>query len=270
LNDSLGQLASANEGLRRAVPGSSNEAQLLDQRDLALTNISKRLDVNVTFADHGVANVTYGTTALLNGITPATVAVTANTDGTLAFSIDGTAVATPQNGSLYGHAQSAVVARDRLASLNTLATQYVTDVNAWHQGGFTAAGTPGGPMLSIGANASTLQLLISDPAQVAGASGDGRVNGNLLAITNIRGSSGVENGWSAIIAAQANLTSATKVEQTATSARNQQAQTARGDVSGVDLDREAAELLRLQQCYEGCARIIQVAREITQALFAAV
>ncbi len=50
--------------------------------------------------------------------------------------------------------------------------------------------------------------------------------------------------------------------------RDTLAQQARGDVSGVNLDREAADLLRLQQAYQGCARIIQVAREITQSIFA--
>jgi flagellar hook-associated protein 1 FlgK len=124
-------------------------------------------------------------------------------------------------------------------------------------------------MLSIGADAATLQLLISDPADIAAASSDGRINGNLLAINSIRGTSGVENGWTSIIAAQSNLLNAAKAEQTATAARNDQAQNARADVSGVNLDREAADLLRLQQAYQGCARIIQVARETLDSLFAA-
>ena len=39
------------------------------------------------------------------------------------------------------------------------------------------------------------------------------------------------------------------------------------EVTGVDLDTEAAELLRYQQAYNASARIIQVARETIQALF---
>ncbi|HTH27058.1 MAG TPA: flagellar hook-associated protein FlgK [Sphingobium sp.] len=269
LNDAVGQLATANEGLRRAVPGSPNAAQLLDQRDLALANIARQIDATVTFGDHGVANVTYNGADVVAGIVPSTFAVSANANGTLAFTLDGAAVPVPQNGALAGLARSAAVTADRKVALDALASQYVADVNAWHQGGRTAAGNPGQPMLSIGADAATLALLISDPADIAGASADGRVNGNLLAISNIRGTSGIENGWSSIIAAQANLLNATKAEQAATSARNQQAQNARADVSGVDLDREAADLLRLQQAYQGSARIIQVARETLDSLFAA-
>lgn len=269
LNDAIGQLATANEGLRRAVIGSSNAAQLLDQRDLALSNIAKRIDVSVSFSDHGIANVTYNGADVVKGIVPSSFGVTANADGTLVFTLAGAAAATPQNGSLAGLAQSATATADRVTRLNALASQYVTDVNGWHQGGLTAAGGAGQPMLSIGADASTIQMLISDPANIAAASSDGRINGNLLAINSIRGTAGVENGWSSIIAVQANLLNATKAEQSATSARNQQAQNARADVSGVDLDREAADLLRLQQAYQGCARIIQVARETMQSLFAA-
>jgi flagellar hook-associated protein 1 FlgK len=269
LNDAISQLATANEGLRRAAPGSSNAAQLLDQRDLALANIAKRIASTVTFGDHGIANVTYNGADVVNGIVPSAFAVSANADGTLAFTLDGASVAVPQNGGLAGLAQSAVVTTTRKTALNTLASQYVADVNSWHQGGETAAGNPGQAMLSIGADAATLQLLISDTADIAAASSDGRINGNLLAINSIRGTSGVENGWTSIIAAQSNLLNAAKAEQTATAARNDQAQNARADVSGVNLDREAADLLRLQQAYQGCARIIQVARETLDSLFAA-
>jgi flagellar hook-associated protein 1 FlgK len=270
LNQAMTQLANANEGLLRAIPGSSNEAQLLDQRDLALSNISKYVDASVTFGDRGVAQVTYNGTTIVQGTKASTFAVSANTDGTLAFTLDGASTADPKNGSLAGLAQSATVTRDRVASLNSLATQYVSDMNQWHQAGLTSSGAAGGAILSMGADASTLQVLISDPAQVAAASSDGRVNGNLLDINAYRTSSGVENGWQVMIGQNANLLAATKAEQTATSARNQQAQAARSDVSGVDLDREAADLLQLQQNYNGCARIIQVARECMQTLLDAI
>ena len=40
----------------------------------------------------------------------------------------------------------------------------------------------------------------------------------------------------------------------------------RDAMSGVDLDREAADLIRLQQAYEASARVIQVARETMQSI----
>ncbi|MET0238621.1 MAG: flagellar hook-associated protein FlgK [Sphingobium sp.] len=267
LNDAIGRVASANEALRRAVPGSANAAQLLDERDQGLADIAKRVEITVSYRDSGVVDVSFQGAKIVDNIVPGSFAVGANANGTLVFGLNGTLVNAPKSGSLSGLAQSATVAADRVAQVDALAAQYVTDMNAWHQNGRTAAGTPGQPLLS-GADASSIALLISDTKDIASRSADGRANGNLVAISTVRGANGAENGWTAIIAAQANMLSATKAEQSASSNRNQQAQNARADVSGIDLDREAADLMRLQQAYEGCARIIQVARESMQAIFA--
>jgi flagellar hook-associated protein 1 len=267
LNDAVRQLASANEGLRRSVSGSPAESQLLDSRDQALVNITKRINVALRFKDHGVAEVTYNGAMVLESTVPNEFAVTQNSDGTLNFLLDRNAVIAPTNGRLGGMAQSAVVNRDRLIDVDALAAKYVTDVNAWHQAGKTPAGASGSPMLSIGADAATLQVLITDPADVAAASASGVVNGNLLAINSIRGAGTLEPGWTAVIAGHANASAATLAEETAATGRDEQAQQARADVNGIDLDREAADLLRLQQAYQGSARIIQVAREMMQTIF---
>jgi flagellar hook-associated protein 1 FlgK len=37
-------------------------------------------------------------------------------------------------------------------------------------------------------------------------------------------------------------------------------------MSGVDLDQEAADLLRFQQAYAGSARVIQTARETLESI----
>lgn len=267
LNTAIRSLASANNALRRAIPGSANEAQLLDQRDLALTNISKRIDASFTFGDHGSVEVTYDGQTVVAGITPTTFAVTTNADGTLSLTHEGTAVADPASGSLGGLAKSAIIARDREASLLTLANQYVDDLNTWHTAGQTAAPAAGGTLLSIGADAASIQLLITDPADIAAASSDGRINGNLLAITDLRGPTGLETGWAKLISVNANAMAALIEEKTAAEARFDQAEQARAEVSGIDLDREAADMLRLQQAYQASARVIQVAREIVQTLF---
>ena len=46
------------------------------------------------------------------------------------------------------------------------------------------------------------------------------------------------------------------------------ARDARDSLSSVDLDKEAADLLRFQQAYDASARIIQVARETMQSILA--
>ena len=82
----------------------------------------------------------------------------------------------------------------------------------------------------------------------------------------MRGTGSVEQGWTGLIAAHANILNATTSEHSAAQKRDEQARSARENVSGVDLDVEAAELLRVQQAYSGCAKIIQVARETVDAI----
>lgn len=267
LNDAVKTLATANEGLRRVMEGSSGQAQLMDQRDQALSEIVKRINATVSIDSKGIATVDYNGASVVDNITPYAFSVSQNTDGTLAFKLDGQDVADPTTGALAGLVQSASITKERIDDLNAIAEQYVDDVNGWHTAGYTAAGDQGTEMLEYNGNAGSLKVLISDPTKIAGANAAGVMNGNLVNATSIRGENSVENKWTHMVSKQGNLASATLAEQTAASSRDQLAQQARGDVSGVNLDREAADLLRLQQAYQGCARVIQVARELVDTIF---
>lgn len=266
LNDALRTLAISNEGLRRVNRGSSAEAQLLDSRDAALADISRRLDVGTTFKDRGVVSLSFGGVTIVEDVAATSFSVTRNANGTLNLMHEGAPIANPAGGTMAGLFQSAEVTAQRIASVDNLANSYVEDLNSWHAQGKTRGGDPGGALLAINGGASTMTLLTHDLADIATESTDGRANGNLLNMNSIRGSGRSEYNWTALVAAHANTTTATKAESEAAQTRNQQARTAREDVSGVDLDLEAAELLRLQQAYQGSAKIIQVAREIMQSI----
>jgi len=271
LNSALKQLADANEGLRRSDPGSAAHVALMDSRDQALDEISKRLNVTVEYTANDAVKLSYGSTVLVENVTAQQIGVAQDADGLLTFEVVGppsVALDAPTGGTLGGLVTSASVNKDRIDSLNGIAAQYVADINAWHAQGQTASGTPGAPLLSMGADASTLQVLISDPAQIAGASSSGVPNGNLLAINDLRGTGSFEDKWTALISTHANVLSATLAEQTNAQSRHDMAEQAKADVSGVNLDREAADLIRLQQAYNGSARIIQVARELLDTIFA--
>jgi flagellar hook-associated protein 1 FlgK len=275
LNDALKQLAAANEGLRRSPEGSAAHVSLLDSRDQALLEVTKRLNVTVEFGKNDVANIKYGSTMLVENVDATQVFVTQDADGLLHFKaganqMSAPAIADPAGGALGGLTQSAIVTRDRIDTVNDLAQKYVEDINSWHKNGRTAAGLAGGDMLSFGGDAASLGVLITDPADIAGASAAGVINGNLLAIKDIRGTGSIEDKWLGLISSHGNGVNATLAEQTAASGRDEMAQAARADVSGVNLDREAADLLRLQQAYQACARIIQVAKEVMDSLFSVV
>ncbi|QUT05847.1 flagellar hook-associated protein FlgK [Sphingobium phenoxybenzoativorans] len=265
LNSALEELGRINANLLRSQPGTANQAQLLDSRDQALSQITSKLDVNIAFGASGTAQISYNGTQVVQGKDVTTFDVTAATDGTLSLSLGGAATTAPASGSLGGLFQSATVASQRLASLDALAAQFTTDINTWHSQGLTNANAAGGPLVS-GTTAADLTKVITNIADLATKSSDGTLNGNLNNISSIRGTGGVEAGWTALVAANANLLAGTKAEQTAAETRDTQARQARENVSGVDLDMEAADLLRIQQAYSGCAKIIQVARETFDAI----
>jgi flagellar hook-associated protein 1 FlgK len=267
INASLSALADINNSLLRARPGTSAYAQLLDGRDSALAELSENLNVTINFGAHDSAEIAYGGQTLVTGNTATSVAVATNANGTLAFSLaDGTALGAPGSGKLGGYFSAASTVADRRADLDTLAAQFVTDLNAWHAQGRTDAGIAGGALVS-GTTAASLATLISDPADLATRSPDGRLNGNLLAVTSVlRGNGSVEQGWTGIITAHANMLASTKAESDTATNRNDQAVAAREAVSGVDLDMEAADLLRIQQAYSASAKIIQVAKDVVDSI----
>ncbi|PZU13276.1 MAG: flagellar hook-associated protein FlgK [Sphingobium sp.] len=267
VNASLSALADINNSLLRAQPGTSAYAQLLDSRDSALADITENLNVTIGFGAHDSAEISYGGQTLVSGNKAAGVSVSANADGTLAFSLsDGTALSAPGSGKLGGYASAASTVANRRNDLDTLAAQFVSDLNGWHGQGRTDAGAGGGALVS-GTDAATLATLITDPADLATRSADGRLNGNLLNVTSVlRGNGSVEQGWTGIITAHANLLASTKAESDTATSRNDQAVAAREAVSGVDLDMEAADLLRIQQAYSASAKIIQVAKDVVDSI----
>ena len=267
VNQALSALADINNSLLRAQPGTSAYAQLLDSRDAALGTLSTNLNVDISFGTHDQAQVMLNGQTLVQGSSATPLALTANANGTLSLATSGgTALAAPTSGTLGGLFSAADTVSQRRISLDTLAQQFVTNMNNWHAQGRTDAGTAGGPLLS-GTTAATVTALISDPAQLATKATDGTPNGNLLTVSTVlRGNGSVEQGWTNLIATHANLLSSTKAEQTTAQNRSDQAVAAREAVSGVDLDMEAAELLRIQQAYSGSAKILQVAKETVDAI----
>lgn len=268
VNDSLSELTRINASLLRSDEGTSNQAQLLDSRDAELANITQKLNVNISFGPNGTAVLDYNGANILQGQNAASFSVTQNANGTLNLLLNGSAAAAPTDGSLSGDFQGAVIATQRLASLDALAAQFSTDINAWHAQGLTDANVAGGPLVSIGipATAASLVVLIANTTEIAAKSADGRLNGNLLNIASIRGTGSVEQGWTALVVAHGNILNTVKQEQAASQTRDENARASRERVSGVDLDMEAADLLRTQQAYQACAKVIQVARETIDSI----
>ncbi len=268
-NTNLGALEQINIGLRKARAGSTNEASLLDERDRLLDRLSSQAGVNATFDTKGAVTLrASGSGDLLVGggaVNP--IALTTAADGRLSYSIGGAPLAVA-TGSLAGLAEAANHVADQRAGLDTMATSFAAQLNAAHQAGTDAGGNPGAPLFA-GTSAATLTAAALTPGQVAAADASGS-NGNMLALGAMRGAGDPELQWSGHLAAQAQTTASARAQGAAAATRADAAAAARDGVSEVDLDKEAAELLRFQQAYQAAARTIQVARETMQTLLSSI
>ena len=268
LNANLDALERINDGLRKARPGSTNEASLLDERDRLIDQISTQMPVTASYDDRGTVTLRASSgDTLVGNATVTHVAVTTAADGRLAFSVGGNAVE-PGSGNLAGLGQAADHVADQRAGLDAAAAQFAGQLNAAHQAGTDGNGNAGQPLFS-GTTAATLTATSLTPDQVAAANASGS-NGNMLAIGGMRGASDPEAAWAGRLAEQAQATASARAQESAAWTRADGAAAARDSVSGVDLDQEAADLLRFQQAYSAAARTIQVARETMQALLSAI
>ncbi|MBB5704908.1 flagellar hook-associated protein FlgK [Sphingopyxis panaciterrulae] len=265
-NANLDALEQINIGLRKARPGSTNEAGLLDERDRLLDRISAQAGVDISLDDRGAATLRVAATGdmLVGNGEVHPISVTAGADGRLAFATDGGAPFTTATGSLAGLSEAANHVADQRADLDALAGQFAGQINAAHQAGFDAAGNAGAALFT-GTTAATLTAAALTPDQVAAADASSG-NGNMLALGAMRGADDPESLWSGHLATQAQATASARAQDAAATTRADAAAAARAEVSEIDLDREAGDLLRFQQAYSAAARTIQVARETMQTL----
>jgi flagellar hook-associated protein 1 FlgK len=273
LNDALKALASINGARGPADAKGSARASLEDQRDQLIDFIAEKIDVKVTIAGDGRTTLNAASSAslvLLDGDGPHLAVLAKATDGRLALQLqtNGTTVPLPAaGGKLAGLVDVAQQVADRRAALDGLAVDFTAMVNGWSAAGEDANGNPGAALMSVAGSAASIQSVVTDPDLVPAASPSGTPNGNLLALDAIRDSSAVEDRWGAIVSANAQVLASATAEAAATASWRDNSYAALDEVTGVDLDAEAADLLRYQQAYNASARIIQVARETIQALF---
>lgn len=268
LNDAMAELAEVNEKLRPTRPGTSQHVALLDQRDAALTVITEKLDVDISFGDNGLVDISRGGTSLVayNSVSPVTFV--ANAGAAFDIEIGGTIQSPPSNGTLGGlyRAQSDIAAAS--TDLDNLAVQFANELNGWQANGRTDAGVVGAAVVSHGGTAASLSTTGLTVDDLALASPTGVANGNILAFVDLRTAGGTEQQYESIVLGQAQNLLSARSESEAATAFDVATREARDKVSVVDLDQEAADLIRLQQAYEASARIIQIARETMQSILA--
>lgn len=274
-NDKLAALGQINLALHATPPGTAARAQMEDKRDQLLSDLSANVAVDVTFDAAGAVTLklsdSSGPTLLAaNDISPGYLNLQVASDGRLATTVTRAGVtssANPTGGALAGLVDQSNGVAGRRQQLDGIANQLIGGLNAWQADGRDANGAVGAALLT-GTSAATIAIATTDPAAIAAATTAGGANANLLVLTALRGAGGVEANWRTMITDQALQVSSAKTEAAATATRKDGMDGLLDETTGVDLDVEAAELLRFQQAYSASAKIIQTARQTFQDVLA--
>jgi flagellar hook-associated protein 1 len=279
VNSLTGQVAQLNNQITGLTQSGQDASALIEQRDVALQNLSQVIGISVIAGKSNGITVTTGNgSPLIVGdqsfaLQTQTNAATGMQD---VFSQGQDITSQISAGELGGQIQ----VRDQqipsiLNQLDTLASGIENAVNAQSKAGFDLNGNPGTnlfttPPAGVTGSAATMGVAISDPSLVA-ASSDGTPgsNGNANALAAIANQAVVNgqtpsNYYSGTVFQIGNAVSNATAEQTAAQQLTVQLQNQIGALSGVSLNEEAANLTKFQQAYDAAARVVTIISQLTQ------
>ncbi|MCL4673402.1 MAG: flagellar hook-associated protein FlgK [Sphingomonadaceae bacterium] len=268
LNTDAGELARLNDALLRSRDGTSGQAALLDRRDALLARMAQATGITVEYGQRGMVDVRLGDGTgpyLVSGTAATALASVEQADGTIGFSLGGSPVALT-GGSLAGAGQALAAQRDARAGLDAMALNLLTSVNTAQSAGVTPAGTSGLPFFA-GTGARDLAVVLPDgdglATAPAGSGPQSRSTANLDALrAALAGPGGPTAQADALLTGLSQAVAGRGVTRDVLATVAESAARALRAETAVDLDAEAADLLRFQQAFQASGRVIQAAAEI--------
>ena len=279
--DEINSITSKIAAINKQIPGetgSGNEFALRDERQKLLENLSSLIDTSYYETESGSITVTTGQGGLLvagkNSYALESSPISGS--GFQGVQLGGVDItATLQSGKLAGLIEARDQVTGYLNSLDDIASAIATRVNEQHSAGSDLDGISGGNLFSFTTTNSTstsgaarsISVAFSDPRKIAAANSTGgpgnNENANLLF--------GIKDerllAFSAETASQfyagliykvgSNERDAAESVTTQNSILDQ-LKNQRDAVSGVDLNEEAANLIKYQKAYQASARFATV------------
>ncbi|MCJ7420374.1 flagellar hook-associated protein FlgK [Sphingomicrobium astaxanthinifaciens] len=271
VNQFAGSLAKLNEKIARAGLESSGRAHLLDQRDLLLSQLNERADIAVSFESNGTVKVQIGddrSSALVSGTRVGTFTWAADASGVATFQVNG-ANTNLRSGAIDGLRQTQLEIGDAFVRLDQQADNLRQLVNASQSAGSDLSGAPGSPLFG-GSTAGTMSVVITGADKLAtapaGASPMSRDTSNLDNLRASLSQKGIAQASNQHLFDVSTKVVKQDVTVQAVGAVSNAARAALQLQAGVDLEQEAANLVRFQQAFEASARAMQTATEIFDTL----
>ena len=275
INEILDQLAAINGELPRASFIGGTSADLEDERDRLLEDLSSKVDISVIGRENGQISVLLSGHNLVQATTAVHLEVRALTQGgfptsTAYFGDDGSP-ASVSEGRLRGLMEVRdTIIPDYLDRLDQITGALVEEVNRLHRAGYGVDGTNGVDFFDNSkTSASNMALdaeILADLNKIA-ASGDGNTGDNRIAldISQLRNRRVLDGDTSTIDGFYHTMLGevGARSKEAQTMAENHrlfatQIENRRQSVQGVSLNDEAAQLVLLQRAYQAAARTVSV------------
>lgn len=276
----LRKLADYNDRIAIAVAKGDPTAELEDNRELLVTQLSSYMGITTTSHDDGTLDIsTVNGAPLLIGTQAAELAVN-GTEVSLTLGKQVFRLTDRIGGQMGGLiAADTGVLQPTVESLNTMLSQLSDEVNGGLAQGFDLNGNPGAPLFSYDANDPLGTFAVSDSITIdslafiggkddgsgnwvaAGGVGD---NGNIANLIKVFGNQ--SDDYSLLIGRLASKSNENQSNVKTAQALNDNAIKTRDNLSGVNLDEEASNILYYQQMYQANAKVISVADETFKTL----
>lgn len=274
INGAAAEIARINIDLAKARDGTAVKASLLDARDAALRDLAEEFGVVATFDDKGVAEVRLVSdplppgesgVLLVSGGNFGALSASLPGDGTVSFSLGGASFS-PLSGAMAGRSAALSSVASQRSLLDDIANQTITRANTAQAAGVALNGSPGQPLFS-GSGAAGITLALNDGAGLAlAAAGSPAGSRDTANLANLIAAFGADDGPIAgtdrLLLDLSSRIAGLNTTREGLSIINQSAEAELLSETGVDLDAEAAALIRLQQAFEANGRVIQVANDL--------
>jgi flagellar hook-associated protein 1 FlgK len=272
INELAEQIADLNKVIAQGGPGSSPN-QALDERQLALDELSGLVKIQSVVQQNGTLTITAGGSILVDqGEHRPLDAIFNPADA----SFDAARASALGSGALVGMVQALADIDLHSGRLDSLASGLRDAVNAVHRTGLTASGTPAGDLFT---GTSAASLRVADAVEqsadniAAGSSGRPGDGGIAQAIADLRDDAMASLGTRTFadyfrdsVSMAANDARQANSQLDIEGALSQQIESQRQQVSGVSLDEEFAEMVKLQRSYQAASRALNVFNEVTEDL----
>lgn len=290
INSYARQIAQLNDTIGR-VQNSTGQPpnDLFDQRDQLILDLNKEIKATVVKQGNGDYNIFIGNgQPLVVGTTSSTLTTVAspinpekievaylNSNGSVASVGESSFTGGNLGGLLEFRSQSLEPAQ---ASLNNLAIGLATTFNDQHKAGLDLNGNPGGDFFIVptaATGAAGFAVAITDPAAIAAADSDGGVGNNRNALllaalqtanTMNGGTATYQGAYSQLVNQVGNKTRELEMTSSAADKLLSESTLSLQNESGVNLDEEAANLLRYQQAYQAAGKVMQIASQMFDVL----